>query len=332
MDVRLSSEHLALQDSVARAVAELGPTSVADLGDSDRVARFERVVEDAGWRDLRSGDGAPLASGVEVAIVAEELGRGLAEVAFIGPTLATDARRHAGVPVAGTQETVLVTADLRSPATRVDDGLAIDGRCGQALVIAPQCGLATVTLGEAEVGVDLTRPVASPTGSAVPITTSPEQGGWAVAWSALGLVLTAADLVGVMSGAVQLAVDYVSTRKQFGVPVGSFQAVQHLLADAHVATEGARSLVRYASWGLDALPAAEALAAAAAAKAYAARAARTVCETVIQVHGGIGHTWDCLAHVFLRRALVSIELFGGISHCLDVVLAQRGVRRGDGLR
>ena len=95
-----------------------------------------------------------------------------------------------------------------------------------------------------------------------------------MAWTALGLAISAADLVGVMRGAVALARDYATERRQFGQPVGAFQAVQHLLADAFVATEGARSAALHAAWAVDACPAPEALAAAAAAKAYCARAAR----------------------------------------------------------
>ena len=68
---------------------------------------------------------------------------------------------------------------------------------------------------------------------------------------------------------------------------------------------------------------AEARAAAAVAKAYAARSARTVCETAIQVHGGIGNTWECMAHVFLRRALLSTEMFGGESPQLALLAQQR---------
>ena len=107
-----------------------------------------------------------------------------------------------------------------------------------------------------------------------------------------------------MRGAVDLAVDYAASRHQYGRSIGSFQAVQHLLADAYVLMEGSRSVALHAAWAVDALPTDAALAAAAVAKAYCARAARTVCETAIQVHGGIGNTWECLAHVYLRRALL----------------------------
>jgi alkylation response protein AidB-like acyl-CoA dehydrogenase len=128
-----------------------------------------------------------------------------------------------------------------------------------------------------------------------------------------------------MRGAVRLGCDYAAVRQQYGKLIGSFQAVQHLLADAHVATEGSRSIALYAAWAVDALPPDEALVAAAAAKAYCARAARSVGEAVIQVHGGIGNTWECLAHVFLRRAILSSDILGGVGPSLQRVLAHHGI-------
>ena len=151
-------------------------------------------------------------------------------------------------------------------------------------------------------------------------------------WLALGLALACADLVGVMRGAVHLACGYAAHRRQYRVPIGSFQAVQHMLADAYVATEGSRSVALYAAWAVDALAPSEALAAGAVAKAYCARAARGVCEAAVQVHGGIGNTWECLAHVYLRRALLSSDLFGGAGASLDRVLAHQGIGAVDGLR
>jgi alkylation response protein AidB-like acyl-CoA dehydrogenase len=148
----------------------------------------------------------------------------------------------------------------------------------------------------------------------------------------LGRALVCADLVGVMRGVIALTTAYASFRRQFEVPVGSFQAVQHLIADACVAMEGSRSVALHAAWAVDALPAGDALFATSVAKAYCARAARGVCETGIQVHGGIGNTWDCPVHVFLRRALLSIDLFGGVGASLDRVLAHQGIGGRDGLR
>ncbi len=88
----------------------------------------------------------------------------------------------------------------------------------------------------------------------------------------------------------------------------------------------------HAAWSVDALEPSDALAAAALAKAYCARSALAVCETVIQVHGGIGNTWECLAHAYLRRALLSIDLLGGVGDNLERVLEHHGIGAGRGLR
>ena len=348
MDVRLSPEQWALRDSVAQVVDRLGPATVGALDDTERRAKLEAAVAATGWRELRAAaDGdLPLASGVEAAIVAEELGRGLADAPFLGPMLAADLRRLVGAPPADGAETVALTARLDRP-TGPDEvagagAVAVDAAgASTALLLVPTDDghtLATVTLAPSAdaVGADLTRPsrVVLPSSPAVPV---PGQSrvldtDALTRWTALGLALTCADLVGTMAGAVRLSVDYAAERRQYGVAVGSFQAVQHLLADAHVATEGSRSVALHAAWAVDALPADDALAAAAVAKAYCARAARTVCETAIQVHGGIGNTWECLAHVHLRRALYAADVLGGVGPSLDRVLAHHGLGGGHGLR
>ena len=122
-------------------------------------------------------------------------------------------------------------------------------------------------------------------------------------WTALALTALTADLVGTMQGALSLATRYAGQREQFGAPIGSFQAVAHLCAEQAV-SRGARSAMFYAAWCTDESPA-EALDAARVAKAYAAEVARAVTEAAIQVHGGIGMTWECLAHLYLRRALLT---------------------------
>ena len=133
-----------------------------------------------------------------------------------------------------------------------------------------------------------------------------------------------------MRGVLDVTVAYAADRNQYGVPVGTFQAVQHLLAEAHCLMEGSLSVALHASWAVDHLPPDDARAAGRVAKAYCARAARTVCETAIQVHGGIGNTWDCIAHVYLRRALLSSQWFGDDGFHLSALGRERlGV--GDGL-
>src|SRR5262245_11274272 len=122
MDVRLSAEQQALRDSVAQVVEQLGPHVVAQLDDHERSDKLDAAVAATGWRELRTPeDGrSPLASGVEAAIVAEELGRGVADAPFLGPTLAAELRRLAGAPVARSRETVLLRSDLSAPALVVE--------------------------------------------------------------------------------------------------------------------------------------------------------------------------------------------------------------------
>ncbi|WP_256388903.1 acyl-CoA dehydrogenase family protein, partial [Mycobacterium sp. 1423905.2] len=144
-------------------------------------------------------------------------------------------------------------------------------------------------------------------GTPVPVgELSPEV---ALRWHALALVATAADLVGDARGAHALACDYAKIREQYGKQIGSYQAVAHLLAESLALIEGSISILRHAAWAVDELDPDEAVRAAQVAKVYCARATRTVCETAVQVHGGIGNTWDCLVHVYLRRALTSTELW-----------------------
>jgi alkylation response protein AidB-like acyl-CoA dehydrogenase len=349
MDVRLSPEQQDLRDGAARVVDRLGPKAVGQIDDLARRAKLDAAVDESGWRELRVGtpEGPSLASAVEPAIVAEELGRGLADVAFLGPTLAAELRRLVGAPPSDTLETVLFQADLRTlvqaadveAADRHGSSVAIDGQgSARALFLAPSgegYGLCQVDLIAAPSGVDLTRPsvmLNAPYAVAAVAGLRRMTADDLDRWTALGLALTCADLVGTMRGAVQLASDYAKERRQYGAAIGSFQAVQHMLADAFAVTEGARSIALHAAWAVDALCAPEALAAAAAAKAYCARSARDVCEVAIQVHGGLGNTWDCLAHVYLRRALLSSDICGDARVNLARLLHHEGIGVGDGLR
>jgi len=318
VDTRDTPEQAELRRAARQLSRELGPTTVADLDDDTRSKRLAAAVRDAGWLELRhdAGDGSPLASGVEAAIVADALGAAVADVAFTGPVLASDLARRAGAEIADTAA-VAFSESLTQPASGAA-AFAVDAaaeQVGIAYVLVPSADgyrFGRAQLEADATGADLTRAVrAIPAGA--PIT---DIGGRLITkddlagWTALGLALTTADLVGVMRGVLDITVAYASERKQFGVAVGSFQAVQHLLADAHCLMEGSLSVALHASWAVDVLAPDDALAAGRVAKAYCARAARTVCETAIQVHGGIGNTWDCMAHVYLRRALLSSQWFG----------------------
>ncbi|HWC36863.1 MAG TPA: acyl-CoA dehydrogenase family protein [Mycobacteriales bacterium] len=336
MDVRLSAEQRALRSAATDLVDSLRPQSVIDLADADRAARLDAAVAASGWRTLRDADegGAPYASAVEAAIVAEEMGRGLADAAFAGPVLAGELRRLAAATPAGKPETVAMAADLSDLGLAGRRATAIDAGGATVALLLAGGELVSIPLSGTAEPVDLTRPHCPIESTAVTTPVSASITTAAMArWTAFGLALTCADLVGVMRGAIALATDYAKIRKQYGAQIGSYQAVQHLLADAFVAMEGSRSAALHAAWAVDAMPVDDALAAAAGAKAFCARAGRAVCETAIQVHGGIGNTWDCLAHVYLRRALVSIDTLGGVGPSLDrVLLGARVVGTGHGLR
>jgi alkylation response protein AidB-like acyl-CoA dehydrogenase len=119
----------------------------------------------------------------------------------------------------------------------------------------------------------------------------------------------AIEACGVARRALELAIEYASDREQFGKRIGVYQAVSHPLADAYTQVELSRSLSLWATWCV-ATGDPQASLAAAAAKAYAADAAVLVCETAIQVHGGIGFTWEHVLHRLYKRAL-GIQSFAG---------------------
>ena len=345
MDTRDTPEQAELRRSARHLAGELAASTVGDLDDVTRTKRLAAAVRDAGWLELRdshenadgSNDGSegPLASGVEATIIADALGGAAAAVAFAGPILAGDLFRRVGITGGPTGEVesggavVAFSSALVEPAVVAGAATptplyAVDvdpERADTAYVLVPDGDgyqLASVPIPDdaepAAQSTDLTRAMRTiPAGA--PVVAMPGQQRRLTdhdlaQWSALGLALTSADLVGVMRGALDITVAYAADRRQYGVPVGSFQAVQHLLADAQCLMEGSLSVALHAAWAVDSLPPDEAVAAGRVAKAYCARAARTVCETAIQVHGGIGNTWECFVHVYLRRALLSTQWFG----------------------
>jgi alkylation response protein AidB-like acyl-CoA dehydrogenase len=106
-----------------------------------------------------------------------------------------------------------------------------------------------------------------------------------------------------------MSVEYAKTRKQFGKTIGSFQAVQHQCADMYLETESSRSAAYYAAWALqENVP--DASAAVSIAKIYASDASRTVGNRGIQIHGGMGFTWENDLHLYYRRAKASETALG----------------------
>jgi alkylation response protein AidB-like acyl-CoA dehydrogenase len=131
-----------------------------------------------------------------------------------------------------------------------------------------------------------------------------ENDGWPVLRRVLEVATAAlsTEMVGTAQKALDIAVEYAKTRVQFGKPIGSFQAIKHKCVDMMVAVENARSLTYYAAWTVDErVP--EAATAVPMAKAYASDMGKNVTSEAIQVHGGIGFTWEHDMHLYHRRAL-----------------------------
>jgi alkylation response protein AidB-like acyl-CoA dehydrogenase len=131
-----------------------------------------------------------------------------------------------------------------------------------------------------------------------------EGAGWPVLRRVLDVATAAlsTEMVGTAQKALDIAVEYAKTRVQFGKPIGSFQAIKHKCVDMMVAVENARSLTYYAAWTVDErVP--EAATAVPMAKAYASDMGKNVTSEAIQVHGGIGFTWEHDMHLYHRRAL-----------------------------
>lgn len=339
MDIGLTDEQQLLQDTVSRLAENLATTDPSDIPAAEALDEHWRQLVDLGVPTLRSPELCGLdASGVETSIVVEQFARSLCAVPVLGQAIlstelldAARAQKELGLVAEGNMRLAPVLShDLRAFGTSNAPGVAFDSAGATHALLAKKSGdqrqLVCVPLGGEGAGLDLTRELRTLSsdldGSATPIgePISPQR--WHRA-ETLALVGTAADLVGVMQGALDDAVRYAGERTQFGVKIGTFQAIQHLLADALVRVEGARSCLWHAAWAIEHLPSEEARLAAMTAKAYAAEAGRDVVETSVQVFGGIAITWEHVAHLRVRRMLLDRRLFGDELTQYEAIAAMR---------
>lgn len=336
----LTQEQEMLKQTAAQLAATITLQAPSDLGTVDRSKAWSSLAE-SGLLALRLREGGePTASGVEVMLVCEALGAALAPVPYVASTVASDLMARGGVPqswmdgLASGQVRygLLMTSDLMSLAVAGTDASAVAVDVDMAdyvLALGPGPTPAVVRVDMAlgftvTDSADLTRPMARVAGdlriedSGAVLSEQDRAAG-----DALGLVAVTADMIGAMSSALDRAVEYAKERVQYGVKIGSFQAIQHMCADALTQIEGSASVNRYAAWAVDALAPHEALLAAQVAKAYASGVARDVTEAVMQVFGGIGQTWEHVAHLHTRRALVDRALLGDESvHLLRIADAR----------
>ncbi len=187
-------------------------------------------------------------------------------------------------------------ADLILVAAREEDGVSLFA----VPASAPGVGVAPLVV------VDPTKPAAEVRLESVRLAASARLGAAGGAWPAITRVLDrmtiglAAEMVGAADAALAMAVEYAKVRRQFGSPIGRFQGVKHRCAELLVDIESARSLVYYGAWAVEHSPD-EAASYAAMAKAAASEALDAAGEECIQIHGAIGYTWECHAHLFYKR-------------------------------
>ena len=326
MDFDLSADQVALQDAAAGLLADrcdmAAVRRACDGGGFD--AELWAAMVEQGW----TGIAVPEALGgvglgmVEAAVLLEQTGAHLAPVPLLQQlaalTVLADGpwgeRLLSGEAVACVARTSLERAGDGSVSGRPEPviyGARADvlvAPAGDELVVVDLAGVAR----SPEPAMDQTRELAWIELDAAPAVTV---GGAEEAAAHLdrGAVFHSAEMLGGAETVMNLAVEYAKVREQFGRPIGSFQAVKHRCADMLVDVEGMRSAVYHAAWALGAGET-DAPAAVATAKIWCSDAAVRVAESALQVHGGIGFTWEADVHLYLKRAQLDGVSFGNARH------------------
>jgi alkylation response protein AidB-like acyl-CoA dehydrogenase len=358
MNLELTDEQIALRDTVRQFLAEkasvaahVRPMLDDPTGRTDQVWGGLAALGAAGVLVPQDYGGAGLTM-VEAGIVAEELGAALHPGPWLSSAVAATralmrtgagdaaATLLAGIADGSTIATVGPLSGRRPAAVERGTGALLRGE----IAVLPDAAAADVMLVLAEDhsgiglfaadaaaaglvvteqrGIDQTRKLFRVTFDEVPAQrlagASPE-----AVQALVDDVLSAyaADAIGAAHTVMHLAIEYAKVRRQFGQPIGSFQAIQHLCVDMYETVELARSGVIRALWAADAAEPAERHLAAMRAKAFAGQLA-TVGDTAIQVFGGIGYTWEHDAHLYLKRLLSWSVFGGGADHYLEEIGAQ----------
>jgi alkylation response protein AidB-like acyl-CoA dehydrogenase len=343
MNFLLSDEQREMQNSVERYFLEQCDSQ-----------RLHRAFDDAGdhdadlWRGLCDlgvlGIAIPEAFGgmglelIDLALVAEALGRAAAPVPFLGHVLATMAIAQSGnasqrerwLPALATGELLATVAFAESsqdwqpeqwtigvdeatqisgaksfvPAAAVADLIVVGLSGGRFAVV--ERNAQGVQVGEQD-GIDRTRRLGRVTFDRSPVELLPESAGSRIRDAAL--VLLAADAFGGASRCVEMAVDYAKTRKQFGTAIGRFQGLKHQIVNMATEVEPARALYWYAAHAWDHLPQ-QAAQSAAVAKAHLADRYLQAARDTVEAHGGIGYTWEFDLQILFKRAMFDYSWMG----------------------
>jgi len=346
VDFEFSDDQERLRDSVRRYLGDRAPLESARAGYA-----AEAVVDDA-WRGLAelglTGMLAPTRAGgagmgmVDLALPLGEMGR----VVYPGPFAASAVGAVSFLaafrsdPVAdewlprladGSAVATLAVTDARGAAVHTDGARwsgtkthVPDGSAADLLLVALDADT-VVALPATDDAVHV-EPLPTVDGSRKFATvTLTEARGTAITEARLALAAAqdrlalayVLDGVGAAEVALELAVEYTKEREQFGKPIGSFQAVQHLCADMLRAVELGRAAAYYAAWACDEADPAERHRAVTVARAFAADGFYRVGASAIQVFGGVGFTWEHDIHLFYKRLLTLQHLGGSASDHLE---------------
>jgi alkylation response protein AidB-like acyl-CoA dehydrogenase len=303
--------------------------SLAEAGEYDDAIWGEMC--ELGWPGIFIGEehGGQELGVLELGILSEELGYSLAPSPFLSNAAAGLVIQHAGSDEQKARWLPgIASGEQRGTVAYVKDGAAelVPDADSAAFVIAIEGGSARVVdaaeaRGDRVDTIDSTRrfsrvEIGSGAGETL-------EGDAAPAIDAVAVAI-ASELVGVSQRAMEMAVEYAKDRQQFGRPIGTNQAVSHRCAQMLLEVESARSAVLYAGWAADHEPETLALAAA-MAKAYASDTGWRVTASSLQVHGGIGFTWEHDLHFFLKRAKADGHLFGTASEHRERVAELAGL-------
>jgi alkylation response protein AidB-like acyl-CoA dehydrogenase len=335
MEFADTAEQAALRDAVRAFVgrhatpAQIRATMAGPVGYDTKI--WERLSTELGLTALAVAEryGGAGAGPREVAVAVEELGRLLLPSPFLSTSVAALALTHAAGHADGqaaaerylpglADGSVTAALALNPDVTAVDGtvtgqaGNVVDGAAAGLLLV--RCGDRLLAVAAADATVvpldtlDQTRRQATVRFDRAPALAAGTVG------SAIALyrVLVAAECVAAAEHCLDVTVEYLKTRRQFGRPIGSFQALQHRAADLAVAVVSARATAQAAVWSATADPAGLAVLAPLAAL-HCSRIFREVAGEMIQLHGGIGFTWEHEAHLYFKRAKSTQLLLGPVS-------------------
>ena len=363
MQFNLSDEQLALADATTGLLdtcAGQHRAAVLDGDDAADASCWQQAAVQLGLAGIAVPEEAGGGGGtlVDAAVVLEAAGRSVSTLPLWTAIGSGRLLLHLSDPAVGGDVLAAVAGGDSVPgwiglertsaaiqATKVTHGWAVTGRAvhvvggrwmDRLLVLADSDGgprLFDVSMAvdgvtaAPEKSLDPTRPLLSVSledAPAVELSPGPAEPARLAAARAEISMLLAAEQVGAAQGALDMAVGYAKTRQQFGRSIGSFQSLKHMLADLYVDLETARYAMRYGAWALDA-DAADPEQIGHLTRASVTPRVLRVCSGNLQVHGGIGYTWEHGAHLFYKRAVSAAHLLHEVDSDLDAIAVANGL-------